>query len=170
MRIIISGFVVFVIWCVVSAWIYNDKLLPVLKKPVPVQTIPSTTTSEADSLAKIKAMMPGDLLIYFEFNSAKFNPDPQFDSRLNDLKVWLEKYPGSVIAITGHSDLVGTENFNFALGLKRAIVVGKYAESKGINPERIRTESKGESSPAADYLTAEGRAKNRRTEITIKMQ
>jgi len=170
MRIIISGFVVFAIWCVVSAWIYNDKLLPVLKKPVPVQTIPQTATREADSLAKIKALMPKDLLIYFEFNSTKFNPDPQNDKSLSDFKAWLDKYPESMLLITGHSDLVGTEEFNQALGLKRATIVSKYVESKGINPQRIITESKGESSPAASYLTAEGRAKNRRTELTIKMQ
>ena len=74
-----------------------------------------------------------------------------------------------MLSVTGHSDLVGTKDFNQALGLKRAQIVGKYLENQGILPTRMIKESKGEDQPAADYLTADGRAKNRRTEISIKM-
>jgi outer membrane protein OmpA-like peptidoglycan-associated protein len=170
MRILITGFVVFVIWCFVSAWLYNDKLLPVLHKPVVVQTIPQPQNNEADSLMKLKASMPKDLLIFFEFNDSKFKPDPQTDNSIAEFKAWLDKYPGSMLSITGHSDLVGTPAYNQALGLKRAVVVCKYVETKGIIPGRILTESKGENEPIGDYITSEGRAKNRRTEISIKMQ
>jgi outer membrane protein OmpA-like peptidoglycan-associated protein len=169
MRIIITGFVVFVIWCFFSSWLYNDILLPVMKKPVPVQTIPESQTRVADSLAQIKAMMPKDLLIYFEFNGAKFKPDPQTDNSIAAFKAWLDKYPGSMISVTGHSDLVGTPEYNQELGLKRAGIVGKYLEEKGIITAKLMIDSKGETQPAADYLTREGRAKNRRTEVTIKM-
>jgi OOP family OmpA-OmpF porin len=170
MRILITGFVIFLIWCFISAWLYNDKLLPAMKKPVPVQTIPESQTNVADSLMKIKATMPKDLLIYFEFNDAKFKPDPQTDKRVDEFKAWLDKYPASMLSVTGHTDLVGTLEYNQKLGLKRAQIVGKYLEEKGINLGRIITESLGETKPAADYLTEEGRAKNRRTEISIKMQ
>jgi outer membrane protein OmpA-like peptidoglycan-associated protein len=170
MRILITGFVVFVIWCFVSAWLYNDKLLPVLHKPVVVQTIPQPPNNEADSLMKLKASMPKTLLIFFEFNGSKFKPDPQTDNSIAEFKAWLDKYPGSMLTITGHSDLVGTPAYNQALGLKRAVVVCKYVETKGIIPGRILTDSKGENDPIGDYLTPEGRAKNRRTEISIKMQ
>jgi len=54
--------------------------------------------------------------------------------------------------------------------MKRAGIVGKYLETKGINTNRIIIESLGEGNPLSDYLSAEGRAKNRRTEISIKMQ
>lgn len=74
-----------------------------------------------------------------------------------------------MLSVTGHSDLVGTTEFNQALGLKRALIVGKYLETQGILPARMITESKGENQPAADYITAEGRSKNRRTEVSIKM-
>jgi OOP family OmpA-OmpF porin len=170
MRILITGFVVFVIWCFVSAWLYNDILLPVLKQPVPVQTIPQPDNTVADSLAKIKAMIPKDLTIYFEFNNAKLKTDPQIENRLVEFKAWLDKYPGSMLLITGHSDLVGTTEYNIALGMKRAVAVGKYAEKSGVAPGRILIESNGETMPAADYITSEGRAKNRRTELTIKRQ
>jgi outer membrane protein OmpA-like peptidoglycan-associated protein len=170
MRILITGFVIFVIWCFISAWIYNDKLLPAMKKPVTVQTIPESQSNEADSLMKLKASMPEILLIYFEFNDTKFKTDLQTDNNLAAFKVWLDKYTGSMLSVTGNTDLVGTTEYNKALGLKRALAVGKYLESKGISSKRIITESQGESNPSADYLTKKGRAKNRRTEISIKMQ
>ena len=170
MRILIIGCIAFVIWCFVSAWLYNDHLLPALKKPVAVVTAPGAGTSEADSLMKLKAMMPEDLMIYFEFNDTKFKPDPQTDSIVTEFKVWLDKYPGSMLSVTGHTDLVGTTDYNQALGLKRAEIISKYLESQGIDAGKIMTESLGESKPAAGYLTKEDRAKNRRTEITIKLK
>jgi len=169
MRILITGFVFFVIWCFVSAWLYNDKLLPVMKKPVTMQTIPEKQTNEADSLMKLKASMPKNLLIYFEFNDSKFKPDPQIDNSVTEFKAWLEKYPQSMLSVSGHTDLVGTAEYNYKLALKRAQVVGTYLENKGVNTSRMITDSRGSTEPAADYLTAEGRAKNRRTEISIKM-
>jgi len=170
MRILVTGFVAFVIWCFISAWLYNDILLPVINKPVTVQTIPQPQSNTADSLAQLKASMPGALLIYFEFNDSKFKPDPQTDNSIATFKSWLGKYPSSMLTVTGHSDLVGTPEFNQELGIKRARVVGKYLESMGIISSKMILDSKGESEPAADYLTADGRAKNRRTEISIKMQ
>jgi len=170
MRILISGFVFFVIWCFVSAWLYNDKLLPALKKPVTIQTIPEKSTVVADSLMKLKASMPKNLLIYFEFNDSKLKQDPLNDNSLSEFKAWLEKYPQSMLSVTGHTDLVGTTDFNFKLAQKRAETVQKLLENKGINGGRMVTVSKGATEPAADYITPEGRAKNRRTEISIKMQ
>jgi outer membrane protein OmpA-like peptidoglycan-associated protein len=169
MRILITGFVAFVIWCFISAWLYNDKLLPAMRKPVPVQTIPESQTNVADSLTKLKALMPKDLLIYFEFNDAKFKPDPQTDNTIAAFKAWLDKYPGSILSVTGHTDLVGTPEYNQALALKRAQILGSHLENQGINSGRMMVESKGETQPIGDYLTSEGRAKNRRTEISIKM-
>ena len=172
MRIHIAGFVLFVIWCFISAWLYNDKILPGMKKsaPIQIQTIPKTLTNEADSLMKLKASMPENLLIYFDFDKTKFKPDPQIDNRISPFKAWLDKYQGSILNVIGHTDLVGTNDYNYNLGLKRAKIVEEYLENKGIISSRMIIESKGETEPAADNLTDDGRAKNRRTEISIKMQ
>ena len=170
MRILITGFILLVIWCIFSAWLYNHKLIPAMKKSEPILTIPVTLTNEADSLMKLKASMPENLLIYFEFNETKFKPDPQTDIIIIPFKAWLDKYQGSMLHVTGHTDKVGTNDYNYNLGLKRAQIVEKYLENKGINASRMIIESKGETEPAADNLTDEGRAKNRRTEISIKMQ
>jgi OmpA-OmpF porin, OOP family len=170
MRILITGFVVFVIWAFFSTWLYNDVLLPVINKPVAVQTTPEPKNPVADSLAKLIASMPKTLSIYFEFDKYKFKSDPQTDSRIAEFKTWLDKYPASMLSVTGHTDLVGTVNYNQALALKRAQVMEKYLEAQGIVAGRMLTESKGKDQPAADYITSEGRAKNRRTEISIKLK
>lgn len=170
MRILITGAVAFVIWCFVSAWLYNDKLLPVLKKPVPAIPTTEIKNNEADSLMKLKALMPKDLEIFFEFDNAKFKPDPQLENNLAPFRAWLDKYPGSKLCVTGHTDLVGTAEFNQDLGQKRAEAVAKIIQGMGIPAERMSVESMGETKPIAEYITPEGRAKNRRTEITIKMQ
>jgi len=169
MRILITGTVLFVIWAFFSAWLYNDVLLPVINKPVTVQTIPVPPDPVADSLAKIYASMPKTLMIYFEFDKEKFKSDAQTDSNIAEFKSWLDKYPASMLSVTGHTDLVGTPDYNQALSLKRAQVIEKYLETQGISAGRMVTESKGEVQPAADYITSEGRAKNRRTEISIKL-
>ena len=49
-----------------------------------------------------------------------------------------------MLTVTGNTDLVGTAEYNKALGMKRAEIVGKYLEAKGINSDRIIIESKGE--------------------------
>jgi outer membrane protein OmpA-like peptidoglycan-associated protein len=169
MKILITGFVLLVIWCFVSAWLYNDKLIPAMKKPVTIQTIPETQTNEADSLMKLKASMPENLSIHFDFDKSKFKSDPQTDTRIIPFKAWLDKYPGSKLSVIGYTDLVGTIDYNYNLGLKRAQIVEKYLDNQGINASRMIIESKGETEPVVGYITEEGRAKNRRTEISIKM-
>jgi OmpA-OmpF porin, OOP family len=169
MRILITGFVAFVIWCVFSAWLYNDHLLPALKKPAPVVTVPDKQTREADSLRKLKEMMPQSLTICFKFDDTKFKADPQYDNSIAEFKAWLDKYPTHRLSVVGHTDLVGTAEYNADLGLKRAQAVAKYLEEKGINAGRMDIGTAGKSQPVAGYITEEERAKNRRTEVTIKL-
>lgn len=170
MKILITGLVAFVIWCFISAWLYNDILLPVIEKPVPVQPIPEPPSAASDSLSKIPESMPGKLMIYFEFDKVKFKTDPQTDNTIKEFKAWLDKYPSSMLSVTGHSDLVGTPDYNNELGLERARVVEKYLVLMGVPANKLIIESKGETEPAAGYITDAGRSKNRRTEISIKMK
>ena len=88
MRILIIGFVVFVIWSFFSIWLYVDKIKPAMNKPVAVQPNSETQTNVADSLMKLNALMPKDLMIYFEFDNTKFKPDPQTDNSIAEFKTW----------------------------------------------------------------------------------
>ncbi len=72
-----------------------------------------------------------------------------------------------VIVCVGHTDSVGSEAYNQKLSERRANAVKSYLVAQGVNGEKIVTEGKGELQPVADNATAEGRAKNRRVEITV---
>jgi len=168
MRILITGLVVFVIWSFFSMWLYVDVLRPAaIKQPV-IQPIPESQNKEADSLMKFYASMPKDLLIYFDFDKTSLKTDPQTDSRIAEFKSWLEKHPMSMLTVTGNTDFIGTNEYNMKLGLERAEIVQKYLEGKGIPENKIIASSNGEEKPIADHITSTGRAKNRRTEISIK--
>ena len=168
MKILIIGFVVFVIWSLFSVWLYVEKIKPVLNAPVAIQSIPETQAIEADSAMQSNALFPSDLTVYFEFDDARFITDPQIDKSLINFETWLEKNPESMLSIMGHTDILGTSEYNQALGLKRAQSIQEYLESKGVYSNKIISDSKGEDQPVVDQTTEEGRAKNRRAVITIK--
>ena len=168
MKILITGFIVFVIWSFFSTWLYVDVLKPATTKQVEAQPVTEIQNTEADTLIKFNASMPKDLTIYFEFDNFKFETDQQTDSSIAEFDKWLDKYPDYMLSVTGHTDFVGTSEYNQALGLDRAQVVAKYLESKGIPADKMLIASKGKEQPVAKNIYSEGRAKNRRTEITIK--
>ena len=72
-----------------------------------------------------------------------------------------------VVIAVGHTDSVGSDKYNDRLSQRRADSVKAYLVSKGIEPNRIYTEGKGEKQPVASNKTKEGRAKNRRVEIEV---
>jgi len=74
------------------------------------------------------------------------------------------------INIVGHTDSTGTTEYNMALSLRRAEAVKDYLVSEGINPSIIRVSGEGESDPVASNATPEGRAQNRRVDITLGIQ
>lgn len=74
-----------------------------------------------------------------------------------------------MINVVGHTDSVGTEAYNQKLSVRRAKAVSDYLISKGIPAAKISTTGKGESEPVADNKTAAGRAKNRRSTVTIQL-
>jgi OOP family OmpA-OmpF porin len=102
---------------------------------------------------------------FFDFD--KYVIKPEGKAKLDDL---VEKTKGialEVIIAVGHTDSIGTVEYNQGLSERRANAVKDYLVSKGIEKNRVYTEGKGEKSPIATNSTAEGRAKNRRTEIEV---
>jgi outer membrane protein OmpA-like peptidoglycan-associated protein len=168
MRILITGFIVLVAWSFFSMWLYVDILKPATMKQVVVQQpIPETQNREADSLAKFYASMP-HLYLYFDFDKVKLEADPETEGKIAELKAWMEKYPASVITVTGHTDFIGTPEYNMKLGLERAEMVKKFLGGKGIPADKMVTTSVGAEQPVGGIITSYGREKNRRTEVTIK--
>ena len=95
------------------------------------------------------------------------NIDTEGKAKLDDLTGKIKGINLEVIIAVGHTDWIGTEQYNQKLSERRAAAVKAYLVSKGIEPNRVYTEGKGEKQPIADNKTAEGRAKNRRVEIEV---
>jgi OOP family OmpA-OmpF porin len=168
MRILIIGFIGFLIWSFLSMWLYVDILKPAAKPQVVVQPVPERPDRVADSLAKLYASMPKDLKIYFDFDRSKMITGSNTDTSIAAFRDWLEKYPSSQLLVTGYSDFIGTSEYNLKLAMDRTEIVRSYLESKGIPAERMISEAKGRDLTIPYYYTAEGRALSRRTEISIK--
>jgi OOP family OmpA-OmpF porin len=105
-------------------------------------------------------------LIYFPFNSTQKLNNAEIENYLNDIAARVLK-SGEQILVTGHTDNVGSDESNVALGQRRAEIVKNYLIQKGVTANKIRSSSQGEKSPIADNNIEEGRAKNRRTELQI---
>ena len=84
-----------------------------------------------------------------------------------NLKNVMSRYPEITVTVTGHTDNVGKPASNQTLSQKRADNIKKMLIEKGIDGSRIRAIGKGDKEPIATNKTKEGRAKNRRIEITI---
>jgi outer membrane protein OmpA-like peptidoglycan-associated protein len=107
-----------------------------------------------------------DVILLFPFNSTEKERDAKVDAYLKDL---CSKHinSGATFNVVGHTDNVGTDEENNALGLARAKSVARILISNGIAANRIQTASKGKSEPVADNNTDDGRHQNRRVVITV---
>jgi outer membrane protein OmpA-like peptidoglycan-associated protein len=80
----------------------------------------------------------------------------------------MKKDPTLNLDIDGHTDSQGSDESNQVLSDNRAGAVKNYLISKGIDASRLKSTGYGETKPVADNTTAAGRAKNRRTEMTVR--
>jgi len=102
---------------------------------------------------------------FFDFDKAVLKPEAK--AKLDDLVSKTQGINLEVIIAVGHTDSVGSDAYNQKLSIRRSEAVKAYLVGKGVEPNRVYTEGKGEKQPVADNKTAEGRAKNRRTEIEV---
>ena len=114
-------------------------------------------------VSQSKITLQADTL--YDFDKATLKPEGM--ATLDKIAKDLSKIKLEVIIAVGNTDSVGTDAYNMALGQRRAQSVKAYLVSKGVDGSRIYTESKGKSNPVASNATAEGRAKNRRTDIEV---
>ena len=119
--------------------------------------------AKKSSVTQSKITLQADTL--YDFDKATLKAEGQ--ATLNKIANDLSKIKLEVIIAVGNTDSVGTDAYNMALGQRRAQSVKAYLVSKGVDGSRIYTESKGKSNPVASNATAEGRAKNRRTDIEV---
>ena len=107
--------------------------------------------------------MPSNVTFDFDSSSLK----PQFTPVLDNVAGTLAQYNQTVVEVAGHTDSVGTDQYNQALSQRRANSVAAYLGGHGVMQQRMITLGAGESRPIASNDTESGRAQNRRVEITL---
>lgn len=152
-----------------------DKIIPRNTTAV-VQKLPKLQLDSNSSMIpktkKISHISKSEpLKILPRFNNVEF----EFDSyELSDTSIVYKVYQVLVnnsdlkVEIIGHTDYVGTEEYNMQLSKLRSLSAAEYLETKGISSEKIITTFFGESKPIDNNETESGRARNRRIEFVIR--
>ena len=101
--------------------------------------------------------------VWFEFDSADLKPTAV--DRLDNIAIELIGQKDISYDVVGHTDSIGTEEYNQGLSVERATSVSEYLIGRSVPATQLSTRGMGESQPVAPNDTKEGRAKNRRVEI-----
>jgi OOP family OmpA-OmpF porin len=174
MKILIAGLIVLLAWGALSVHLYvcgikglcGDTAL--VQNDLLIKNFTVDPGTKANPEVPEKPLVPGALSIFFDFDKSEFKPDNMTDRYIVEVKTFLDQNVRSVINITGHTDSVGSDHYNQALGYRRAGSMSEYFISKGMPANKIIIESKGEKAPGDINTTPEGRANNRRAVTAIK--
>ncbi|MEX2468835.1 MAG: OmpA family protein [Pseudohongiellaceae bacterium] len=110
----------------------------------------------------VEEMARVELLVNFDFDRAVVKPE-YFDE-IEEVADFMEQYPDVIVELEGHTDSIGTNEYNMGLGQRRANAVRDLLiEEFDVQSSRISAVSYGEEQPVASNDTAAGRADNRRT-------
>ncbi|MFH1784642.1 MAG: OmpA family protein [bacterium] len=105
------------------------------------------------------------LHVNFDFNKATIKETEK--TKLTQVSEILKTFTEYDVRVEGHTDSVGTEEYNLKLSEERAHSVAMYLSSEGVGSDRISYVGYGEAKPVADNTTKEGQALNRRVEFVV---
>jgi outer membrane protein OmpA-like peptidoglycan-associated protein len=103
--------------------------------------------------------------VLFDFN--KYTLKPEARERLAKISGIVLAYPDLKLDIEGHTDAIGSDEYNQTLSEKRADSVRGYLVSSGVVPDHVTAVGLGKSDPVADNATASGRKLNRRVDMVV---
>lgn len=151
------------------------------KKPAPAPTPAPTPTERApertaptaapvDTMAAYNEKVAATRMrlletIYFEYDADELRDDAR--ESLDAKIAILNANPGLRIRVAGHCDERGSDEYNIALGRRRAEAAKRYLTDRGVDASRIETSSFGRERPAVQGSTEEAWSKNRRDEFEI---
>jgi outer membrane protein OmpA-like peptidoglycan-associated protein len=140
--------------------------------PVVPEPAPETARRIEDDMAQFLASPEGGPSKRFAFEDLNFeyataNLVPPAVATLDRVADLLRESPNATITVEGHTDSTGVPADNLRLSRERAAAVKSALVARGIAPERITTSGYGQDRPIASNDTAEGRARNRRTDIVL---
>lgn len=109
---------------------------------------------------------PVSFLLYFKFDSADLTDESK--AELPKILAQMRSRPAPEVTVIGHTDLVGTQEFNYELGLKRALQVKKIVSDIGVDPTRVDTISHGKRNPLVQTADGIAEPRNRRVEVSVR--
>src|SRR5437763_1839585 len=115
-----------------------------------------------DTARGLIVSMP-DVLV--DFN--KYTLKSEARERLAKISGIVEAYPGLKLQVEGHTDSIGSDEYNVQLSEKRADSVRAYLVSNGVRPDSVSAQGFGKADPVADNSTASGRKLNRRVDMVV---
>jgi peptidoglycan-associated lipoprotein len=140
----------------------NPELAPTAKAPTAEETT-GTGLPELSAEDYVFNKDSGLKAVYFDYDSYALRPDA-LDTLRADVDI-LKQYPGVIVQIEGHCDERGTQEYNMALGDKRAQTTREQLVRLGISGDRMITISYGEEAPADPGHDEAAWTKNRRCEF-----
>ncbi|MBD1574005.1 outer membrane beta-barrel protein [Vibrio sp. S17_S38] len=147
---------------------FGSTTQPALVETAPTSIIEDTPVKEtatAKAPPQIQAFSPKTTDGLFGFDSVE--PSQEFTDQLTETSSVLNSYPQAQAVVVGHTDSTGSALYNQNLSEHRAQAVVNKLIELGAAQAQLKWRGEGESQPVADNNTAEGRAENRRVEITI---
>lgn len=127
------------------------------------QELEGTGVSVTRNGDEITLNMPSNIT----FASGSADLDARFFPVMDSVTKVLKKYDKTLVEVAGHTDSVGSSESNQSLSERRANTVAQYIIGNGIIRDRTIVIGAGENRPVADNSTAEGRALNRRVELSL---
>ncbi|WP_274006307.1 OmpA family protein [Vibrio parahaemolyticus] len=142
-------------------------------QPALVETAPTSIIENSPVKDTVTIKTPPQTLVFsskttdvlFGFDSVKLSQE--FIDQLTETSSVLNSYPQVQAKVVGHTDSTGSALYNQNLSERRAQAIVNKLVELGVTPTQLEWKGEGESQPVADNNTAQGRAKNRRVEITI---
>ena len=135
------------------------------KAPEPVKAVEAPKPPPPPAPVPVSEKITYNADALFDFDKSVLKPEGR--AKLDDLVEKVSHVTLEVIIAVGHTDSIGSDEYNQKLSVRRAEAVKAYLVGKGIEKNRVYTEGKGEKQPVADNKTDAGRAQNRRVEIEV---
>lgn len=101
------------------------------------------------------------------FDSSSSTLKPAGANTLTGVAMVLKEYPKTAVNVVGYTDSTGSKDLNMRLSQQRADSVASSLIVQGVEASRVRTQGMGPANPIASNSTTEGKAQNRRVEITL---
>lgn len=101
------------------------------------------------------------------FDSSSSTLKPAGANTLTGVAMVLKEYPKTAVNVVGYTDSTGSQDLNMRLSQQRADSVASSLIVQGVEASRVRTQGMGPANPIASNSTTEGKAQNRRVEITL---